>query len=218
MAAHDAGSAKRRGDQRLRSMLRHERQTVAMEVATALHHSRDAGPSPHAATYAEAGTQTAPKAQFIAPAPAAYITHCTSTSDQVCGTCGDRRCGGVAAPFPCRICASDIWNDACGRCDPCDGGADSTCSRGRACRSSSYQCGSCSHGRFKRLSTSSSFRRTCSRGRKRVCCVHGGTAAGAERMRSVPALPLADRLSLMRRRQRRRRRTVPKKPLRKRYK
>ena len=36
------GAAKRRRERRLRSMLRHERQTVAMELAAALHHSRDA--------------------------------------------------------------------------------------------------------------------------------------------------------------------------------
>ena len=38
-----SGSAKRRRERRLRSMLRHERQTVAMELAAALHHSRDGG-------------------------------------------------------------------------------------------------------------------------------------------------------------------------------
>ena len=37
-----AGAARRRRERRLRSMLRHERQTVAMELAAALHHSRDA--------------------------------------------------------------------------------------------------------------------------------------------------------------------------------
>ena len=37
-----AGAARRRRERRLRSMLRHERQTVAMELAVALHHSRDA--------------------------------------------------------------------------------------------------------------------------------------------------------------------------------
>ena len=36
-------SAKRRRERRLRAMLRHERQTVAMELAAALHHSRDGG-------------------------------------------------------------------------------------------------------------------------------------------------------------------------------
>ena len=35
-------SAMRRRQRRLRAMLRHERQTVAMELAAALHHSRDA--------------------------------------------------------------------------------------------------------------------------------------------------------------------------------
>ena len=36
-------SAKRRRERRLRAMLRHQRQTVAMELAAALHHSRDGG-------------------------------------------------------------------------------------------------------------------------------------------------------------------------------
>ena len=36
-------SAMRRRQRRLRAMLRHERQTVAMELAAALHHSRDGG-------------------------------------------------------------------------------------------------------------------------------------------------------------------------------
>ena len=46
MAARDAGgagSARRRRERRLRSMLRHERQTVAMELTAALHHSCDVG-------------------------------------------------------------------------------------------------------------------------------------------------------------------------------
>ena len=37
----------RRRQRRLRAMLRHERQTVAMELAAALHHSRDAEPGPY---------------------------------------------------------------------------------------------------------------------------------------------------------------------------
>ena len=41
------GAAKRRRERRLRSMLRHEQQTVAMELAAALHHSRDVGPGTH---------------------------------------------------------------------------------------------------------------------------------------------------------------------------
>ena len=44
MAAHEAqgggtGSARRRRERRLRSMLRHERMTVAMALAEKLHHS-----------------------------------------------------------------------------------------------------------------------------------------------------------------------------------
>ena len=37
------GSARRRRERQLRSWLKHERQTVAMELAAALHHSRDGG-------------------------------------------------------------------------------------------------------------------------------------------------------------------------------
>ena len=41
MCVDGAGAAKRRRERRLRAVLRHERQTVAMELAAALHHSRD---------------------------------------------------------------------------------------------------------------------------------------------------------------------------------
>ena len=40
-AARVTGAAARRRERRLRSMLRHERQTVAIELAAHLHHSRD---------------------------------------------------------------------------------------------------------------------------------------------------------------------------------
>ena len=44
MAARaETSAAKRRRERRLRSMLRHERQTVAMELAAALHHSQHEG-------------------------------------------------------------------------------------------------------------------------------------------------------------------------------
>ena len=42
-AERASGAAKRRRERRLRSWWRHERQTVAMELAAALHHSRDGG-------------------------------------------------------------------------------------------------------------------------------------------------------------------------------
>ena len=41
--AFGPGSARRRRERRLRSFLRHERMTVRMELAAALHHSRDGG-------------------------------------------------------------------------------------------------------------------------------------------------------------------------------
>ena len=43
----------RRRQRRLRSMLRHERQTVAMELAAALHHSRDVGPEKNDGLWAQ---------------------------------------------------------------------------------------------------------------------------------------------------------------------
>ena len=46
-AGSDVGSVRRRREGRLRSMLRHERQTVAMELAAALHHMRDVGLEQH---------------------------------------------------------------------------------------------------------------------------------------------------------------------------
>ena len=45
MAARDAGSARRRRERRLRMHLRHERLSVAMALAEALHHS--SGPLKH---------------------------------------------------------------------------------------------------------------------------------------------------------------------------
>ena len=54
MSDRDGGSsAWRRRQRRLRSMLRHERQTVAMELAAALHHSRDVGPGVNAGLRAQ---------------------------------------------------------------------------------------------------------------------------------------------------------------------
>ena len=54
LMADGAGtSAMRRRQRRLRSWLRHERQTVAMELAAALHHSRDVGPGTHAGLRAQ---------------------------------------------------------------------------------------------------------------------------------------------------------------------
>ena len=46
-------SAMRRSQRRLRAILRHEQQTVAMELAAALHHSRDAGPGTYAGLRAQ---------------------------------------------------------------------------------------------------------------------------------------------------------------------
>ena len=57
-------AAWRRRQRRLRSMLRHERQTVAMELAAALHHSRSG----------RLGTRDGPRAQKAASAgPAEYF-------------------------------------------------------------------------------------------------------------------------------------------------
>ena len=53
MADGEGTSAMRRRQRRLRSWLRHERQTVAMELAAALHHSRDVGPGTHAGLRAQ---------------------------------------------------------------------------------------------------------------------------------------------------------------------
>ena len=52
-------------------MLRHERQTVAMELAAALHHSRGGGPGTHdglrAQTTASSGTRPAPLSEVVEP-------------------------------------------------------------------------------------------------------------------------------------------------------
>ena len=46
MAERDVGSARRRRERRLRSWLRHERMTVRMKLAAALHHSAVKGAGP----------------------------------------------------------------------------------------------------------------------------------------------------------------------------
>ena len=68
----DGGAAKRRRERRLRAMQRHERQTVAMELAAALHHSRDARSEvAHVALRgqktASSGARPAPLAEVAGP-------------------------------------------------------------------------------------------------------------------------------------------------------
>ena len=58
MAERDVGSARRRRERRLRSWLRHERMTVRMELAAALHHSSFRGAGPE--------TYDAPRSQMTA--------------------------------------------------------------------------------------------------------------------------------------------------------
>ena len=63
-------SAWRRRQRRLRSWLRHERQTVAMELAAALHHSRDVGPGTYAglrAQKAASSREEVEHAQHVGP-------------------------------------------------------------------------------------------------------------------------------------------------------
>ena len=66
-----AGAARRRRERRLRSMLRHNRQTVAMELAATLHHSRDVGPEKNdglrAQTTASSGKRPAPLEEVAEP-------------------------------------------------------------------------------------------------------------------------------------------------------
>ena len=64
LMADSAGAAMIWWERRLRSWLLHERLTVAMELAAALHHSHSVGPSPRATT--DAATQTG---DYAAPAP-----------------------------------------------------------------------------------------------------------------------------------------------------
>ena len=60
MSGVDGGAAKRRRERRLGSMLRHERMTVAVELAAALHHS--CGLRPDATCNAPRGQKTASSA------------------------------------------------------------------------------------------------------------------------------------------------------------
>ena len=68
MNVDGAGAAKRRRERRQRAMPRHERQKVAMELAAALHHSRDVWPT---VTYkAPRRQKTASSRPGILPEPA----------------------------------------------------------------------------------------------------------------------------------------------------
>ena len=60
--AHGSGSARRRRERRLRSFLRHERMTVRMELAAAMHHSsfRGAGPETYDAPRSQSRTGSLP--------------------------------------------------------------------------------------------------------------------------------------------------------------
>ena len=64
-ALGSSASAKRRRQRRLRSWLRHERQSEAMELAAALHHSRDA--RSEVAHEALRGQKTASSGSRLAP-------------------------------------------------------------------------------------------------------------------------------------------------------
>ena len=68
MAGGAGTSAMRRRQRRLRSWLRHERQTVAMELAWALHHSRDAR------------SEVAHEAQKVRRLPGRSVRTCPGTS------------------------------------------------------------------------------------------------------------------------------------------
>ena len=68
MAARDAGSAgsaRRRRERRLRSMLRHDRQTVAMNLAAALHHSRDIGPGVYDGLRAQVTLSSGEEVEYV---------------------------------------------------------------------------------------------------------------------------------------------------------
>ena len=76
------GSARRRRERRLRAMLRHERQTVALELAADLHHSRDVGPwtndGPRAQTTASTGKRPAPLEEVAEPQVGAVTVGCVA--------------------------------------------------------------------------------------------------------------------------------------------
>ena len=60
MAERDGGSARRRRERQLRSFLRHERMTVRMELAAALHHSAYKGAGPRRTTLHGARRRSTP--------------------------------------------------------------------------------------------------------------------------------------------------------------
>ena len=96
-ACSAVGSARRRRERRLRAMLRQERQTVAMELAAALHHSCDVGFGTNdglrAQTTASAGKRLAPLEEVAEPQVGAVTV------------------GYVAAPGPLLVVASLAGGD-----------------------------------------------------------------------------------------------------------
>ena len=101
MSGRDGGSsAWRRRQRRLRSMLRHERQTVAMELAAALHHSRDVVPAQHVGQRAQKTANSAGARPGVLKNPEPQG--------------GAVTVGYVAAPEPLLVVSSMAGGDAVG--------------------------------------------------------------------------------------------------------
>ena len=97
MNVDGAGAARRRRERRLRAMLRHERQTVAMELAAALHHSRDVGLGTNdglrAQTTASSGKRPAPHEEVAEPqVRAATVGYVAAAGAPGGAVVGWRRC------------------------------------------------------------------------------------------------------------------------------
>ena len=98
MADRDAGgvgSARLRRERRLPAMLQLERPTVAMELATALHHSRDVEPVQHDALRGTKDCQLRDEAGHPVGARAFGVVHSASVPGRGCAAGGHVGSGGV---------------------------------------------------------------------------------------------------------------------------
>ena len=117
VASMRSGLPKRRRERRLRSMLRHERQTVAMELAAALHHSRDVGPGTHVGLRAQvtASSAGARPAALEAAEPGALVF--AARCSQAEGAPGGR--GSLVGPAAAGGPGQRGSGHSCGALPPC---------------------------------------------------------------------------------------------------
>ena len=103
------GSARRRKERRLRSWWRHERMTVAAELAVALHRNCGVGPAvPHEAPRGQTAASSGGRRRLEGARAAAGVracclpalVGCSFTVAAVAGRCGGRCCGPLLVGLP----------------------------------------------------------------------------------------------------------------------